>query len=309
MADCRSAVRCSSQAGSPMCTQCPSSRWSVTSQRPRPRATTWGRCRAIRNGQSAAPVVAARRRRPGRARRQHLELGVEVAADGGVVGHADAVLLLGLHRQPHAERHGDGVAEDQQPHRVRARRHRSAPSAACSDVRQSGREGDGHPGAAGRVGPGHRRRRRRCGGAGRAAAAGQQEAGGARPGPAHPNASRRTVLLAAARPRRAGGIADRSSRAGEPGRVPDSPRRPIRPALSIASEALSGACMRRGRRTARPASVATQTCPQPPSAGVRRSANRVPDRSMQRLGAGRAARRSRPRPPPAWWAADPARPS
>ena len=36
----------------------------------------------------AAPVVAARRGRPGRARGEHLELRVEVAAEGGVVGHA-----------------------------------------------------------------------------------------------------------------------------------------------------------------------------------------------------------------------------
>ena len=80
MADCRSAVRCPSQAGSPMCTQCPSSRWSATSQRPRPRATTWGRCPAMRKGHSprqlSQPGVAG----PGRARGEHLELRVEVAA-------------------------------------------------------------------------------------------------------------------------------------------------------------------------------------------------------------------------------------
>ena len=163
MADCRSDVRCSSQAGSPMCTQRPSSRWSVISQRPRPRATTCGRCPAMRKGhsprQSSHPGVAGPTAPDG----DDLELRVEVAPDGGVVGHADAVLLLGVHRRAPCpasgrwSRRGAGAA----PGAPRRRPERS--SAACSDAVRPGREGDGHPGRTGRVGPGHGlRSRRRC---------------------------------------------------------------------------------------------------------------------------------------------------
>ena len=152
IADRRSADRWASQAGSPMWTHCPSSRWSVTSQRPSPRATTWGRVRRDQEGPEPAPVVAARGGRPRRALGQLLELRVEVAAHRGLVHHRDAVLRPGLDGQSHAQRQGDGVADDQQPHRTRPVG--TGPlQRGVLGRRQPGREAHGDPLPPGAVGP------------------------------------------------------------------------------------------------------------------------------------------------------------
>ena len=127
MADCRSEVRWSFQAGSPMCTQRPPSRWSAISQRPRPRATTWGRCPAMRNGhrprQLSQPGVAG----PTAPEMNTWSCGSR-SQPSGVVGHVDAVLAA--RRPPRApcpaswrwSRRGPGAAPDG------CRRRRRAPA-------------------------------------------------------------------------------------------------------------------------------------------------------------------------------------
>ena len=118
----------------------------MISQRPSPKATTWGRCPAMRNGHSAAPVVAPRRGRPDRSRGDDLELRVEIAPERGVVGHADRRTAAG--RPPRGpcrasgrwSRRGAGVAPGA------PRRRPACSSAACSDADQAGGQGDGHPG-------------------------------------------------------------------------------------------------------------------------------------------------------------------
>ena len=94
----------------------------MTSQRPRPRATTWdagaprGRARAPR--QSLQPGTL----RPGRALVEDLELRVQIAPERGVVLDGHSVVQLRLDREPRAESQRDGVAHDQQANRVAARR-------------------------------------------------------------------------------------------------------------------------------------------------------------------------------------------
>ena len=97
MALWRSALRCASQAGSPTCTQRPSRRWSVTSQRPSPRATTWGRCSPA-PAATGAPAHTALCGGPDGAGGDDLQLGVEVAPDRGIVGHRGPVGRTGVLR-------------------------------------------------------------------------------------------------------------------------------------------------------------------------------------------------------------------
>ena len=108
-------------------------------------------------GPEAAPEPAPLRGRTRRARGQHLELGIEVAAQGGVVGDGDAVRGGRSDREPLAQGHGDGVADDQQPHGVASVGSRALQRGVLG-ARETGREREGQPARCGRVGA----RDRRC---------------------------------------------------------------------------------------------------------------------------------------------------
>ena len=99
------------------------------------------------------PVVAPRCGRARCARREDPGLRVEVATEGGVVGHADPVLLPRIDREPDAQGQGDGVTQDEETHRMwtvrpRALQRSCAPtrSAPAGEERPSGRHRNRRPG-------------------------------------------------------------------------------------------------------------------------------------------------------------------
>ena len=295
-----------------MCTQCPSSRWSATSHardpgRP-PGAAARRRGRATGPRQLSHPGVAG----PGGARREHLELRIEVAPDGGVVDHGDPVLLLGVHREAHAQRHGDGVAEDEEAHGVRAVGPGVLQRGVLRAVKPGGR-GKTTRVPAGPVGPGHGP----GAWAGDAVSAGrpgarQDEAGG----PSRPRTPQRVTPAPSSRcpppspgrqaaPDRSSGRAaaaeDRFPRARLllVGRSrPPLEYPPQRPQGAGATPPLtqSATCMVTRGHAACPSAAPAQVARVP--AG--RTRGRVP---------APVARRSRPRRRPRWWAGGRARPS
>ena len=75
---------------------------------------------------------------------EHLEPGVQVAAEGAVVRDGHAVLGLRSHGQPHAQSESDGVAQDQDPDGVRCVRPRPLQRRMLRTT-EPGREWEGRP--------------------------------------------------------------------------------------------------------------------------------------------------------------------